>query len=129
MEPAGLHHGVDHRGRRLLDAGVGGRYSQYEDANLNNFVKTIKRIFPYYTHEKGKSIEWDCRLDLNEPKVTNRDYFYKQEIRALDTWIGERKSYEKYAGREELWLNKKGNPYGSSSQNYLLDKLIEEAGI
>lgn len=216
-----------------------GRYSEYTDANLNNFVKAIKRIFSYYNHEKGKRIEWECNIDLNEPSVTNRDYFKKEEfralyeaalahgtvkhyhscspeeraelksylaqrfekskedvgpddfgqansmkipslvsvsldcglrpvevgratvdwvnfedntldipqedssknednwkcvlsnksVRALQTWLDERSRYEKYAGREELWLNGKGNPYGSTSLNYLLDQLIERAGI
>lgn len=216
-----------------------GRYSQYGDANLNNFVKVIKRLFAYYNHEKGKNIEWNCRIDLNEPSVTNRDYFKKDEfrplyeaslehgtvrhyhacnpeerdelkahlaqrfeirkkdvgpeefqransfkipsivsvsldcglrpvevgrakvdwvnfedgtldipreessknednwkcvlsrnsLRALEEWIQERSTYGKYAGRPELWLNKKGNPYNSSSLNYLLGKLIERAGI
>jgi integrase len=216
-----------------------GRYSEYTDANLNNFVKTLKRIFAYYNHEKGKCIEWECSLDLNEPSVTNRDYFKKQEfhalyeaaleygsvkhyhscstaereelqaylaqrfekrkdeigpgdferansmkipslvsvsldcglrpievgratvdwvnfedatldipkeessknegnwkcvlsnnsVRALEEWVDERNSYEKYSGQDALWLNGKGNPYSSTSLNYLLDQLIEAAGI
>ncbi|CAM2767441.1 site-specific integrase [Halobacterium salinarum] len=216
-----------------------GRYSEYTDANLNNFVKTIKRIFAYYNHEKGKHIEWECNIDLNEPSVTNRDYFKKEEfrplyeaalahgtvkhyhscspeerdelkahlaqrlekskedvgpedfgqansmkipslvsvsldcglrpievgraktswvnfkdstldipkeessknednwkcvlsnksVRALRRWSDERSRYEKYDGRNELWLNEKGNAYGSSSLNYLLNQLIDAAGI
>ena len=216
-----------------------GRYSEYTDANLNNFVKTLKRIFAYHNHEKGKNIEWECSIDLNEPSVTNRDYFKKDEfrtlyeaalahgtvkhyhsctpderaelkaylaqrfekpkedvgledfeqansmkipslvsvsldcglrpvevgrakvdwvnfedatldipqeessknednwkcvlsnksVRALRTWIEERSSYEVYEGRDELWLNGKGNPYGSTSLNYLLNQLIERGGI
>ena len=216
-----------------------GRYSEYTDANLNNFVKVIKRIFAYYNHEKGKGIEWECDLTLNEPSVTNRDYFKKDEFlalyeaslahgtvkhynactrkerkelksylaqryekpkeevgpddfeeansmqipsivsvsldcglrpvevgrakvdwvnfedntldipreesskndnnwkcvlsnksfRALQTWLEERSSYEKYDGRDELWLNSKGNPYSSTSLNYLLNQLIERGGI
>jgi hypothetical protein len=50
-----------------------GRHSTYTDSNLNNFVKTIKRIFGYYNHEKGKDIEWECNYELSEPTVTNRD--------------------------------------------------------
>ena len=60
-----------------------GRYSEYTDSNLNNFVKVIKRLFSYYNHEKGKNIEWECALTLNEPSVTNRDYFKKREFRTL----------------------------------------------
>lgn len=60
-----------------------GRHSDYADSNLNNIVKTIKRIFSYYNHEKGRSIDWDCNYSLSEPTVTNRDYFRKDEFQAL----------------------------------------------
>lgn len=60
-----------------------GRYSEYGAANLNNFGKTIKRIFGFYNDEKGKNIGWKCKIDLNEPSVTNRDYFKKREFRPL----------------------------------------------
>lgn len=216
-----------------------GRYSSFADSNLNNIVKTIKRIFSYYNHEKGSEIEWSCNYKISEPDVTNRDYFKKDEfralyeaslnhgavkhynnctikersqlksqlaqrfekakseigphdferansfkvpsmvatsldmglrpievsrattnwvnlddgvieipatestknednwecvlsqnaIRALDRWLGERSSLEKYENTNALWLNKKGNRYRSKSLNYLLDDLIEEAGI
>jgi len=216
-----------------------GRHSNYADSNLNNIVKTIKRLFSYYNHEKGKDIEWECNYELSEPKVTNRDYFTKDEfrplyeaalnhgavkhynnctreererlkahlaqrfekpkdevtpddferansfkilsliatsldmglrpieiaraktswvnlnnaaleipadesskntdnwecvlsnnaVRSLRKWLDERASYEKYDATDTLWLNKKGNPYRSQSLNYLLENLIEEAGI
>jgi len=216
-----------------------GRHSDYADSNLNNIVKTIKRIFKYYNHEKGHSIEWECNYELSEPEVTNRDYFRKDEfralyeaslnhgaiqhynnctpaerddlkahlaqrfekakdevvphdferansfkipsliasaldmglrpievarattdwvnldnavmeipaeessknrdnwecvlsnnaVRALREWLDERSTYEKYEMTNTLWLNKMGNPYSSQSLNYLLDSLIEEAGI
>jgi integrase len=216
-----------------------GRYSSYSDAHLNSFVKTIKRIFSYYNTEKGEEIEWDCQLHLHEPKVTNRDYFKRDEfcplyeaslehgavrnyhsctpeerakvkghlaqrfekpkgqigpsdferantfktpsivatsldcglrpvevgrarvdwvnfddrtldipkeqssknkdnwkcvlsersIRSLNNWIDERSRYNKYGGREELWLNRVGNPLDSKALNYLLNQLIESAGI
>lgn len=60
-----------------------GRYSEYGDANLNTFVKVIKRVFQFYNHERRKSIEWECSLNLNEQNVTNRDYFKKDEFRPL----------------------------------------------
>lgn len=216
-----------------------GRHSGYSDANLNNFVKTIKRIFSYYNHEKGQSIDWDCNYEISEPKVTNRDYFKKDEfrplyeaslnhgavkhynnctpeereklkshlavrfekpkeevtpqdferansfkipsivavsldmglrpieierattdwvnlkspaieipaeessknrenwecvlsnksVRALEYWLEERKTYKKYTNSNALWLNREGRAYNSQSLNYLLDQLIEEAGI
>lgn len=60
-----------------------GRQSDYSDSNLNNFVKTIKRIFSYYNYEKGRDIDWDCKYAISEPRVTNRDYFKKSEFRPL----------------------------------------------
>ena len=60
-----------------------GKHSDYADSNLNNIVKTIKRIFSYYNHKKGRDIDWECNYELSEPKVTNRDYFRKDEFRAL----------------------------------------------
>lgn len=216
-----------------------GRYSEYGDANLLNFVKTIKRIFSYYNSEKGAEIDWECEYELDDGGVTNRDYFRKGEfhalyeaalnhgavkhynnctpderdelkahlaqrfgkqkeligpndfdkantfkipslvsvtldcglrpveikratvgmvnlenesldiskdesskneenwqcalsqntVRALEVWLEERASYEKYSRTNALWLNEKGNPYSSKSLNYLLDQLIESAGI
>lgn len=52
-----------------------------------------------------------------------------QEAFTFDKWLEQRKCREKYDGREEMWLNREGNPYDSSSLNDLLDNLIEEAGI
>ena len=60
-----------------------GRHSTYADSNLNNFVKTIKRLFSYYNHEKGRDIDWECNYALSEPQVTNRDYFRKDEFQSL----------------------------------------------
>lgn len=216
-----------------------GRYTASGDANLLNYVKTIKRIFAYYNYEKGKNYEWDCKLKLHEPEITNRDYFKKEEfrplyeaaleygtvkhyhscsvgerdrvkahlaqrfempkdevgeaefdransfkipslvsvsldcglrpvevkrakvswvnlddatldipredssknennwkcvlssnsMRALELWLEERASYEKYDGSDALWLNKRGKPYRSSSLNPILRSLIEAGGI
>lgn len=52
-----------------------------------------------------------------------------QSIRALEKWLKECDSLEKYDGRDELWLTKYGNPYTTQSLNDYLPKLIEEAGI
>jgi len=216
-----------------------GRHSEYEDSNLNNIIKTIKRIFKYFNTEKGENIDWNCNYGTSEPKVTNRDYFKKNEFRplyeaslehkavkhynnctpeerdnikshlaerftilkeditphdferansfkipsivattldmglrpveikratvdwvdlnnavlkipaeessknkdnwecvlssnakrALERWLDERSTYEKYNFSNALWLNKEGNRYSSQSLNRLLDKLIEKRGI
>jgi integrase len=47
----------------------------------------------------------------------------------LEKWLEQRKLRSKYDGRDEIWLNREGNPYGSGTLNDLLDNLIEEAGI
>lgn len=47
----------------------------------------------------------------------------------LKRWLQERRVYEKYDGRDELWLTWEGNPYQSQSLRYLLHRLCEIAGI
>lgn len=47
----------------------------------------------------------------------------------LDNWLEQRNLMDIYDGRDEIWLNRKGNPYNSGSLNNLLNNLIEEAGI
>lgn len=49
--------------------------------------------------------------------------------RALDNWLEQRSNMEKYDGRSEMWLTRKGNPYSSNTLNSLLGNLIEDAGI
>lgn len=50
-------------------------------------------------------------------------------VDALSRWIDERASLDKYDGRDELWLTKYGNTYGSSSLNDLLENLIDEGNL
>lgn len=52
-----------------------------------------------------------------------------QTATALKRWLAERESYTIYHDTDLLWLNASGTPYDNQSLNYLLDKLIEEAGI
>jgi integrase len=59
---------------------------------------------------------WEC-------KISNKTAM------ALKNWIEEREQYEKYDGRDNLWLTTHGNPYSSTSLNPMLDKLTDEAGI
>lgn len=59
---------------------------------------------------------WEC-------KISNKT------ARALDLWMDERATYEKYQDEDALWLTQYGNPYASKSLNSLLDKLIDEADI
>ena len=48
---------------------------------------------------------------------------------ALEKWLEEREKYDKYSGRDELWLTRRGNPYSSDSLSYLMKNLCDEAGI
>ena len=52
-----------------------------------------------------------------------------RKARALENWLEEREAYEKYEGRDELWLTRRANPYQSQSLRYLLKRLCETAGI
>lgn len=47
----------------------------------------------------------------------------------LERWLDQRENHIKYDGRDELWLNRQGNPYNSGSLNTILDNLCEAAGI
>lgn len=67
--------------------------------------------------ESSKSREnWECALS-------------DQTVTALNEWFDERENYEKYDGRDEVWLTREGNPYQSQSLRLLLHSLCKEAGI
>jgi site-specific recombinase XerD len=53
----------------------------------------------------------------------------ERTVQALRRWKKQRKNKEKYDDSDAIWLNKKGNPYTSKNLNYLLDQLLETAGI
>lgn len=83
-------------------------------------------------------VEWinlaDQSLEIPAKEATKSDNNWKCSIsdktaRALERWINEREAYAKYDGEDNLWLNRIGNPYTSSSLNYLLNQLIEEREI
>ena len=59
---------------------------------------------------------WECWLS-------------NKTVNALEHWIEERNSYEKYQGRDELWLTQQANRYKARPLNKMLDKLMEEAEI
>jgi site-specific recombinase XerD len=48
---------------------------------------------------------------------------------ALDNWLEQRDNMAIYEGRDEIWLNREGNPYNSATLNNLLRNLMDEAGI
>jgi site-specific recombinase XerD len=48
---------------------------------------------------------------------------------SLQRWLTERECYVKYEDSDRLWLTREGNPYGTDSLNYLLERLCIEAEI
>lgn len=48
---------------------------------------------------------------------------------ALNRWLAERDQYDKYDGRDAIWLTRDGNPYASSSLNYVLRQVADIAEI
>lgn len=53
----------------------------------------------------------------------------EQTASALKAWLDEREQYERYDERENLWLTREGNPYGTSALRHVLKRLFEIAGI
>lgn len=83
------------------------------------------------------TIDW---LDLNNdvlriPKsgTKNDDHWVTvlqdRTVTALEEWLKQRENYEKYNGRDELWLTKYGNPYNNNSLSTLAKKLADIANI
>jgi len=52
-----------------------------------------------------------------------------QSRQILTRWLEQRENNPQYDDSDNLWLNRQGNPYNSSSLNNLLRNLMEEAGI
>jgi integrase len=83
-------------------------------------------------------VDW-LRLDKQEVHIPpedaakNREHWKisirKRTARDLRLWREQRDEREKYDGHDEIWLNRKGNPYTSANLNYLLRNLLEEAEI
>jgi integrase len=48
---------------------------------------------------------------------------------ALENWLQERQSYDKYNDTDYLWLTKYGNQYGSGNLNRMLETLIDRAEL
>ncbi|WP_226007374.1 tyrosine-type recombinase/integrase [Natrinema salinisoli] len=48
---------------------------------------------------------------------------------ALEHWLTERETIDKYGDRDELWLTREATPYGSRSLARLLRRLCDDAGI
>ncbi|MFP8888515.1 tyrosine-type recombinase/integrase [Natrialbaceae archaeon A-CW2] len=53
----------------------------------------------------------------------------KRSVGMLERWLDQRVTYDLYDGRDELWLTREANPYGSASLRRILHQLCEIAGI
>jgi site-specific recombinase XerD len=53
----------------------------------------------------------------------------RQTANALAAWLEEREQYDAYDGRNELWLTREGNPYGTSALRHVLKRLFDISGI
>ncbi|MDB9233342.1 tyrosine-type recombinase/integrase [Halorubrum ezzemoulense] len=76
----------------------------------------------------------DNELNVPKDEATKNDGNWncslkKRTATVLERWLDERASYDKYRGRDELWLTKRGTQYGKDSCNYLLDTLIEQGDV
>ena len=59
---------------------------------------------------------WNCGLSSTTAK-------------ALSRWMAQRESYTIYDDTKTLWLNETGTRYNNQSVNYLLNRLMDDAGI
>jgi len=74
--------------------------------------------------EKAKVSWFDLdngEMQVPEEEATKNDESWECELsdtatNALFKWLKERETYEKYRGRDEVWLNKRGNPYFRSAE-------------
>lgn len=73
-------------------------------------------------------------LDIPRPESSKNESHWRpvlsdNAVVSLQNWLKERRTYEKYEGRDEIWLTKATTPYKSNSLNNLLANLIEESNI
>lgn len=76
----------------------------------------------------------DNELNIPKDDSTKNDAHWNCALKsrtaeALNRWLDERASYEKYDGRDELWLTQKSARYGSDSCNALLQRIIESGDV
>lgn len=83
-------------------------------------------------------VEWyessDKAIYIPKGEAPKNDAYWRADLTdegslALDNWLEQRALMDLYEGRDEIWLNRKGNPYSSGSLNRLLRNLMDEAGI
>lgn len=83
-------------------------------------------------------VDWYDRDDnaiyIPEGEAPKNDAYWRADLTdegalALDNWLEQRKLMDLYDGQDEIWLNRKGNPYSSGSLCRLVRKLCDEAEV
>ena len=68
-----------------------------------------------------------------EDSSKNREHWViglqSRTAEALDNWLAERETYEKYDDTDAIWLTRNSNSYQTTSLRYLLQQLCEVADI
>jgi len=96
------------------DAGLRPIEVERSTVNWINFHDS-ELVIPYNESSKGDEM-WEIVIST-------------KTMRALENWMKERESLEKYDNTDSIWLTKYENPYGAQSLGGLLDRLVDEAGI
>jgi len=76
----------------------------------------------------------DNELNIPKDESTKNEGHWNCSIKnktakALNRWLDERGSLDKYADSEKVWLTQKSNAYSSDSCNALLDRVIESGEV
>lgn len=84
---------------------------------VTSWVDLENGIFRIPKEESSKN-EGHWRVSLSD-----------RTVKMLDRWLDQRATLELYDGRNELWLTREANTYGSSTLRRLLHDLCDIAGI
>lgn len=86
-----------------------------------------KFLLKWYKPAKGE-------FQIPKEGAVKNDHYWNcagssRTMRLLSRWKKQRATLPKYDESDRLWLNREGNPYSSTSLNYLLRNLLDETGI
>lgn len=79
--------------------------------------------------DKGSRFQIPKREDSKDGKNNWKCYLSGDTVRLLRMGLNEREDKDKYDGRNEIWLNREGNPYKADSLSRIMIELMREAGI
>jgi integrase len=96
------------------------------DLGLRPREVELAKVSWFYPDEELVRIPADESVKSSSPWTCGLS---DQSARALSKWLAERETYTTYDDTELVWLNDAGTAYDNKSVNYLLNKLMDEAGI